>query len=56
MCVTYVPGTEEANVVLDPLELELKTVVHATWLLGTEIRLSERAASALTRGDLSPAP
>lgn len=34
---------------LDPLELELKAVVdHSTWVLGTKLWASERAASAST--------
>lgn len=47
MCTTHVPGTEKAVTVLGSLELKLKRAVDAHGL-GTEIRLSEGAASALT--------
>lgn len=41
---------------LDPQELQLQIVVsHLTWILGTELRSSERAASVLNGRTISPA-
>ena len=40
---------------LDPLELELQSVVNTMWVLGNEAESSEEGAGALTSRVTSPA-
>lgn len=56
MCITSVQCSQGQKKALGPQELELLMVVSCRWVLGTEFRASERAASILHCRIISPAP
>lgn len=55
MCTMYVPSTWRIqNMALGPVKLELQTFVTTLWVLGTDLRASERAILLTTRPFLQP--
>lgn len=58
MCVCTCVGTRGGQkMILDPLELELKSLVSSlVWVLGTKLQFSGGAASTLTRRAIFPGP